>query len=296
MRRHPVLLGLLVVAVLIVGFIALVFFISRLRGEKPAFVLGEKIGVVEIKGPITGSERIIEQLIAYREDSGVKAIVLRIDSPGGVVGPSQEIYQEVTRTREEKKVVASLGSVAASGGYYIASAADAIVANPGTLTGSIGVIMQFSNVEGLMKWIGLKTYTFKSGEHKDLGSPFREPTPEDQKIVMDVVESVYNQFVEAVAQGRGMDVSAVRELADGRIFSGRQAMEYGLVDQMGNLQDAIHTAAKMSGIRGRPDVIYPKKKWSVTDLLFETAVRKLIQGARILNHQLYYCVPPANSF
>ncbi len=296
MRKHPVLLGLLVVVVLIVGFIALVLVFSRLGGRKPTIVLGDKIGVVEVIGPITNSRRIIDQLIAYREDSGVKAIVLRIDSPGGGVGPSQEIYQEVMKTREYKKVIASLGAVAASGGYYIACGTDVIVANPGTFTGSIGVIMQFSNIEGLMKLVGLKTYTFKSGTYKDIGSPFREPTSGDEEIVMGVIESVYNQFVEAVAEGRSMDVDAVRKIADGRIFSGRQAMEHGLIDQMGNLQDAIDLAAQLSGIRGKPNVIYPKKKRNIIDFLLEKVAMKLIEGLKTSNLQLYYKVPAASSF
>lgn len=296
MRKSPALVGLLVVAILVGGFIALVLVFSRAGGGKPALVLGDKIGVVEMTGPITSSKRIIDQLITYREDGGVKAIVLRIDSPGGGVGPSQEIYQEVRRTRRVKKVVASLGGVAASGGYYIASGADAIVANPGTLTGSIGVIMQFSNIEGLMKLIGVKTYTFKSGKYKDIGSPFREPTSADKEIVMGVIESVYDQFVEAVAEGRGMDVESVKKLADGRIFSGRQAKELGLVDHMGNLQDAIELAAHMSGIRGKPHVIYPKKRRNLLDLILGKMVAKLIESARMANYQLYYWVPSTSSF
>lgn len=296
MKRHPVLLGLLIVVVLIAGFIALVLLFSRTGREKAAFALGEKIGVVEIRGTIISSKKIIDQLVTYREDGGVKAIILRVDSPGGGVGPSQEIYQEVLRTRKQKTVVASLGSVAASGGYYVACGADAIVANPGTFTGSIGVIMQFSNIEGLMKWAGIRTYTFKSGKHKDLGSPFREPTPEDEEIVMGVIESVYKQFIEAVAEGRNMEVDTVRNLADGRVFSGRQAMEYGLVDQMGNLQDAIALAAQMSGIRGRPNVIYPKRRRNLVEFLFDTAVTKLIEGMRTSNLQLYYKIPSASSF
>jgi protease-4 len=296
MRRNPVVLGILIVVVLIVGFIVLVFFFSRLGGRQPALVLGDKIGVVEITGPITSSQKIIDQLMAYREDGGVKAIVLRIDSPGGGVGPSQEIYQEVMKTKKRKKVVASLGGVAASGGYYVASGADAIVANPGTLTGSIGVIMQFSNVEGLLKLIGLKTYTFKSGEHKDLGSPFREPTPADEKVLMEVIESVYDQFVEAVAEGRGLDVNAVRKIADGRILSGQQALEHGLIDQLGNLQDAIDLAADMGGIEGKPNVIYPKKKRNLMGFLLEKAVTELIEGTRARNHRLYYGVPSWSFF
>jgi protease-4 len=293
MRRHPVLLGLVVVAVLVVGFIALVLIFSRFLVRKPSFALTDKVAVVELTGVITNSQRVIDQLIRYREDGGVKAIVLRIDSPGGSVGPSQEIYREVMKTKNAKAVVASLGGVAASGGYYVASAADAIVANPGTLTGSIGVIMQFSNVEGLMKLIGLKTYTFKSGRHKDLGSPFREPSSDDEKILMAVIENVHDQFVRAVAQGRDMEVPRVRELADGRILSGQQAMELGLVDRMGNFQDAIDLAAEMGGIQGKPHVIYPRKRRNITDLLFEKVIATLVEKIRASNHELFYRFSPA---
>jgi len=293
MRRHPVLLGLVVVAVLVVGFIALVLMFSRFVARKPSFVLTDKVAVIELTGVITDSQRVIDQLIRYREDGGVKAIVLRIDSPGGSVGPSQEIYREVMKTKNAKTVVASLGGVAASGGYYVASAADAIVANPGTLTGSIGVIMQFSNVEGLMKLIGLKTYTFKSGKHKDLGSPFREPSSDDEKILMGVIENVHDQFVRAVAQGRDMEVPRVREVADGRVLSGQQAMELGLVDRMGNFQDAIDLAAEMGGIDGKPHVIYPRKRRKITDLLFEKVIATLVEKIRVSNHELFYRFSPA---
>jgi protease-4 len=292
MRRHPVLLGLVVVVVLVVGFIALVLVFSRFLVRKPGFVLGDKVAVIEIAGVITNPQTTIDQLVRYREDGGVKAIILRIDSPGGGVGPSQEIYREVMRTKKAKKVVASLGGVAASGGYYVASAADAIVANPGTITGSIGVIMQFSNVEGLMKLIGLKTYTFKSGKHKDLGSPFREPNPGDEAILMEVIETVHDQFVGAVAQGRDMDVARVREIADGRILSGQQAMELGLVDRMGNLQDAIELAAEMGGIRGKPHVVFPKRKRNLLDLFLDRSMAALIERLRITNHQLFYRISP----
>jgi len=296
MRRHPVLLGLVVVAVLVVGFIALVLIFSRFLVKKPAFVLTDKVAVVELSGVITSSQKVIDQLIRYREDGGVKAIVLRIDSPGGSVGPSQEIYREIMKTKNAKTVVASLGGVAASGGYYVASAADAIVANPGTITGSIGVIMQFSNVEGLMKLIGLKTYTFKSGRHKDLGSPFREPSSEDEKILMAVIENVHDQFVRAVAQGRDMEVPRVRELADGRILSGQQAMDLGLVDQMGNFQDAIDLAAEMGGIPGKPHVIYPRKRRNITDFLFEKVIATLVEKIRVSNHELFYRLSPVRCF
>ena len=153
-----------------------------------------------------------------------------------------------------------MGSVAASGGYYIACASDRIVANPGTITGSIGVIMEFTNIEELFKKIGIKGVVLKSGEHKDIGSPFREMTPDEKKIVQDVIDNVHQQFIEAVAKGRKMDREKVVQIADGRILTGEQAKQLGLVDEMGNLQDAIDVAAKMVGIVGKPNVIYPKKE------------------------------------
>ena len=195
--------------------------------------------------------------------------MLRIDSPGGGVVPSQEIYAEVLKARTEGrvKIVASMGNLAASGGYYIAAATDKIVANPGTLTGSIGVIMELANVQGLLEKVGVQSVVIKSGKHKDLASPFRTMSPEERALLQDVLDDVHDQFIQAVATGRAMKVEQVRDLADGRIFTGRQARAAKLVDELGDLQDAIKLAARMVGIAGEPRVVETRKRFSLRDLL-----------------------------
>jgi protease-4 len=238
---------------------------------------------------ITQSAETIKEIHQFLDDDGVKAIILRIDSPGGGVGPSQEIHREIIKARKKKKIVASMGSVAASGGYYIACASDLIVANPGTLTGSIGVIMQFSNFDELLKKIGIKGFVLKSGEHKDIGSPFREMTPEERRIMQQVLDGVHQQFIQAVAEGRKLDRAKVVEVADGRIFTGEQAKEHGLVDQMGNLQDAIDTVAKMVGIEGKPIVIYPeRRRVTIWDLLFQDMAKALVNVLSEKGFELNY--------
>lgn len=230
---------------------------------------GERVAVVRIEGVIVDSRDAIEELRKFRENPNVKAIVLRIDSPGGGVVPSQEIYSEVLKTRTEGrvKVVTSMGNLTASGGYYIAAATDRIVANPGTLTGSIGVIMELANVQGLLEKVGVQSVVIKSGKHKDLASPFRTMSVEDRDILRTVLDDVHDQFIQAVAAGRAMKVDQVRELADGRIFTGRQARTVKLVDELGDLQDAIRLAGKMGGIAGEPRVVETRKRFSWRDLL-----------------------------
>ncbi|OGP58888.1 MAG: hypothetical protein A2162_03230 [Deltaproteobacteria bacterium RBG_13_52_11b] len=267
MKRKRIVVGLGVIAGLLVLFLVALFLIGQFTGRSGQFAFGDKIAIVEIKGVISDSMGIIEEMKQYQEDEGVKAIILRIDSPGGGVGPSQEIHREVMKIRSKKKVITSMGSVAASGGYYIACASDVIIANPGTITGSIGVLMEFTNVEELFRKIGIKGVVLKSGEHKDIGSPFREMSPEDRRIIQEVIDDVHQQFVNAVAEGRKLDRAKVVEIADGRILSGNQAKRIGLVDQIGNLQDAIDTAAKMVGIVGKPYVVYPKRRFSFWELL-----------------------------
>ncbi len=266
MKKRPLLIGLLVF-----GVLALVFFLwvyrTTILTESPVFT-DDRIALIRIEGVILDSKDTIDELKRYRENPAIKAILLRIDSPGGAVVPSQEIYQEIKRVREEgkKKVVSSMGTLAASGGYYIASATDKIVANPGTLTGSIGVIMELANVEGLMKKIGVESMVIKSGAHKDLVSPFRKMREEERQILQNVLDDVHEQFIEAVSEGRGMPIQKVRSLADGRIFTGRQAKEIGLVDELGNLQDAIRITASLVGIKGEPKVVETKKRFSLFDL------------------------------
>ncbi|MFM8552941.1 MAG: signal peptide peptidase SppA [Nitrospiraceae bacterium] len=229
----------------------------------------DRIALIRVEGVIMDAQQTVGDLKKYAESPSVKAIVLRIDSPGGGVVPSQEIHDAVKRVRSEhsKAVVASMGTVAASGGYYIAAATDRIMANPGTLTGSIGVIMELANFEGLMKKIGVESVVVKSGEHKDLGSPFRKMKEEDRLILQSVMDDVHSQFIEAVAEGRSMDQRDVRLLADGRVFTGRQAKAAKLVDELGDLNDAIKLAAEMAGIEGEPKVVEPRRRFSVRELL-----------------------------
>jgi protease-4 len=229
--------------------------------------IGEKVALVRIEGPIIDSKSAMDEIRDYAKDSSVKAIVLRVDSPGGAVAPSQEIYEEVKKAAAKKKVVVSMGALAASGGYYISSPASRIIANPGTLTGSIGVIMEIPNIEGLMNKVGVKTEVIKSGRHKDIASMFRGIGKEEREILQGVLDDVHDQFISAVAEGRQMLPEAVRKLADGRIFTGKQALDAGLVDELGNLDDAIKAAAKLSGIKGEPEVVSKKEKLSFIELL-----------------------------
>jgi protease-4 len=270
-RRHPVLTGLALISIVFALFVASIYLYARYGLEyRLPFTPDEKIGIVEIKGVITEATPIIEQIQEFQKNKRVKAIVLRINSPGGAVGPSQEIYTEVRRAAKELPIVASLGSVAASGGYYVACAANKIVASPGTITGSIGVLMEFANIQMLLEKIGLKGVIIKSGEHKDIGSPLREMSPEDKKILQDLIDDVHEQFIQAVAESRMLPQDTVRVLSDGRIISGQQAQTLGLVDQMGNFHDAILIAAELAGIKGEPTLIYPPRRLSTSlwDLLF----------------------------
>ena len=252
------LLGLLTVLALLSLMIALLF-----RGSP----MGDKVALVRIEGPIIDSKNPIDEIKEYVKDPSVKAIVLRVDSPGGGVAPSQEIYEEVKKAVAKKKIVVSMGSLAASGGYYISAPASRIVANPGTLTGSIGVIMEIPNVEGLMNKVGVKTEVIKSGRHKDIASVFRGIGREEREILQGVLDDVHDQFIKAVAEGRKMLPDQVKKLADGRIFTGKQAVGMGLVDELGNLEDAIKVAAKLSGIKGEPSVVSKKEKFSFMDIV-----------------------------
>ena len=255
MAKRPLLtvvtvLGGLFCALLLFG---LLVWLASGEGFLPG---GGRIARVDIKGPILDSDHTIELLKAYAKDDRVKAIVVRLDSPGGEVAPSQEIYGQIRTIRKAGKlVVASMGGIAASGAYYIACATEKIYANPGTITGSIGVIAQFPNVQELVAKVGLKVATIKSGEHKDIGSPFRELSPKERKLLQGVIDDVYQQFLDAVIEGRNLDPKEVRRIADGRIFSGRQAKAMGLVDELGTLEEAIAATAKAVGIEGEPTVV-----------------------------------------
>ncbi len=259
-RRHPILFSLLVVCAIgafVIISVATLFLFGK---RDSAFEFGEKVGVVQIRGIIADPRPVIVQLKRFRKNDNIKAIVLRIDSPGGGVAPSQEIHSEVKKTTRFKKVVASMGAIGASGGYYVAAAADHIMANPGTITGSIGVIMEFANVEELLEKIGISAVVIKSGDYKDMGSPLRKVTPEERDLLQGFTDNVHQQFVAAVAEGRRLSEETVRAIADGRILSGEQAQKLGLLDSLGSLEDAIKKAAELGGIKGEPSVVYGEKK------------------------------------
>jgi len=270
MKRKPLIIGIIIFASLIVVVFLISFGTTMLMGGKMG-IGGEKIAIINIKGVIVDSKSTVREIRKYADNPSVKAVIVRIDSPGGGVVASQEIYEELKwlKEKKQKKVVASMGTVAASGGYYVACASDLIVANPGTLTGSIGVIMEFANLEGLFKKIGVEGVVIKSGKHKDIGSPFRSLTKDEKDILQAIIDDVYAQFISAVADGRKMKPEAVKELADGRIFTGRQAKELKLVDELGTMQDAINITAKLAGIKGEPGIIEKRMDFSILELLKE---------------------------
>ena len=271
MKKKQLLIGITLICILGSVFYLLSLFLVSSLGLNGKLTKSSKVAIINIENVITQSNNTIQQIKKYTDDKSIKAIVLRIDSPGGGVAPSQEIYSEILKVRKNsnKKVVASMGNLAASGGYYIACASDKIVANPGTLTGSIGVIMTFSNIEELMKKIGMKTEVIKSGKFKDIGSPVRRFTEEEKKLIQGVIDDVYDQFVHAVSDSRSMDVHKVKELSDGRIFTGKQAFEIGLVDELGGLEDAVKLAAELVGIEGKPKIVSEKKERSLLFRLLE---------------------------
>ena len=273
-RWFWIAVGITVGFVLILIVSALVVFLFQDKDSK--FIKGSGIGVVEVKGMILDSQETVKQLHDFGRNEDVKAVVLRVDSPGGIVGPSQEISQEVKKLAAKKKVVVSMGSLAASGGYYIAAPASLIYANPGTITGSIGVLMKFSNIEGLMDKIGMKAFTLKTGKYKDSGSPVRPMTDDERALLQGVIDSTHGQFVKAVAEGRKIPVEQVRSIADGRIFSGEQALAAKLVDRLGSFQDAIEEAGRLAGISGEPEIIRPpKKKKLLLDMLVEESASRI---------------------
>ena len=247
----------------------LVVVASALRvGEGGAVAFGPRVAVVELEGMILDVEDLLTDLRSHRDNPVVRAVVVRINSPGGVVGPTQEVHDALQRMREAgKPVVASLGAVAASGGYYVAVAADRIYANPGTLTGSIGVIIQMANVESLMKKVGVDYVVIKAGHFKDMGNVSRRMTAEERRVLQALLDDVHAQFIQAVAAGRRLDDATVRRFADGRVFSGVQAKALGMLDELGGLEEAIDAAAQMAGLPVPPRVIPPRRRFSVFDLL-----------------------------
>ncbi len=269
MGRRLTAVGVTVAVWLAVLAVFLVAVSAALRGGDGAGVgLGPKVAVVELVGVILDVEELLHDLKSYRDNPMVRAVVIHIDSPGGVVGPTQELHEALMRVRKAgKPVVASLGAVAASGGYYTAVAADRIVANAGTLTGSIGVIMQLANFDGLMKKVGVDYVVVKAGRFKDIGNVARSMTPEERQVLQALLDDVHGQFIDAVAEGRRLDRAKVVQFSDGRIFSGAQAKTLGMVDDLGGLEDAVELAGQLAGLPSPPRIIPPRRHFSIYDLV-----------------------------
>jgi protease-4 len=256
------------------GFLGVLMaaFLSPFLFDSENFALGDGVGVVNLVGTIDDSRDLVEELERQMDDPAVRAVVLRIDSPGGGVAPSQEIHDAVLRLREKKPVVTSIGNVAASGGYYVAIASDSILANPGSLTGSIGVIFEYMTAEQLMQKLGVRLEVYKSGPTKDIGSFHRDPTPAERALLEGMVNDVYNQFVDAVAEGRRLPREKVLALADGSVFTGRQALAAGLVDALGGFHESVLMAARLGGIDGKPRLVSKeRRRFRLSDILSEAA-------------------------
>ena len=268
MRRR---LTVLVAAVLVYLGVAGLFIIGvggLSRGEGGPALFGPRVAIVELEGVIIEVDDIVRELKAHRENPSIRAVVMRINSPGGVVAPTQELHDAVLRLRQAgKPVVASLGAVAASGGYYVAVACDQIYANPGTLTGSIGVIMQLANLEQLLKKVGVDYVVVKAGQFKDIGNVGRAMTLDERRVMQALLDDVHGQFIAAVATGRKLPREDVVRFADGRVFSGTQAKELRMVDALGGLEDAVLASAKLAGIPSPPSVIQPRRRFSIMELL-----------------------------
>jgi protease IV len=268
MSRRLTVVGLTLVTYFAVAGLFIAFGSALARGGGDGLGFGPRVAVVQIEGTIQDVDDLLHDLRTYRENATVRAVVVRIDSPGGVVGPTQELYQALRRIRAAgKPVVASLGAVAASGGYYVAVGADRIWANPGTLTGSIGVIMQTANVETLLKKVGVDYVVVKAGQYKDVGNFARPMTSEERRVLQAMLDDVHAQFIAAVAEGRKLERAQVLPFADGRIVSGSQAKDLRMVDALGGLEDAVNQAAQLAGLPVPPRVILPRKRFSVSDLL-----------------------------
>lgn len=283
MKKNPLVLLLAISAVFFCVFLLFIFFaMGNLVKDKTLLTRGgANVGVVKINGAIMESQRTLKALKEFEEDTSVKAVILRINSPGGAVGPSQEIYDAVKRVRKTKPVVASFESVAASGGYYIAVAAEKIISNPGTLTGSIGVIMDFANLGELYKWAKVDRYNLKSGKFKDAGSETRPMTAEERELMQGLIDNVYQQFLHAVADGRKLPVEKVRPYADGRVLSGDQAFQLGLVDKLGGLDVAIDTVKELAkiGEKQKVNLVYPEpKRKSLIEALGQGAAEGFAKG------------------
>ncbi|HZX43563.1 MAG TPA: signal peptide peptidase SppA [Myxococcaceae bacterium] len=281
-RRAAWILGLVFGGLFLCLFAFMALAWIAIQGGRGGNVMaragGDRVGVVEVTGVIGDAKTTLKELREFDEDPRIRAVVVRIDSPGGAVGPSQELFEAMKRLRAKKHVLASMGSIAASGGFYIAMGGEKVFANPGTLTGSIGVISEFPNVSGLLKWAGVEMRTITAGKLKDAGSPFREMSPEERSYFKDMLEDVHGQFIGAVAESRKLSEDEVRKVADGRVFTGRKAKELKLVDELGGLQDAVREAGKLAGMKGEPRMEYPTKDRPLFRAMFGDEAQSLVHA------------------
>ncbi len=269
------------VLVIVSGVIILAAFMAGIVNRiNPELFTPDSIGLLRIEGVIVNVDWYMDQVQSFKENDSVKGVVLRLDTPGGAVAPTQELYTELMKLGEKKPIVTSMGTVAASGGYYLAAASDWIVANPGTITGSIGVIMEFTNMKELFDKIGISTRIIKSGKHKDTGSPFRELTAEEKRLLQDMVMDTHQQFVEAVLSSRPVMKSEIEPYMDGRVMTGRQALKLHLVDEMGNLPDAIDKAAELAGLPDSPPrILEPERQeGGILGYIFGSSSARALKG------------------
>lgn len=276
----------IITIVVVFGGMFLMFFlfaavmIAAMGEDGLGSVGGDRIGVIEITGPIMESKKTVADLRKFERDENIKGIVVRVNSPGGAVAPSQEIFHAVKRAKKKKPLAVSMGSTAASGGYYIAIGSDKIFANQGTVTGSIGVITQLFNVSELVEKVDLKVHTVKTGPYKDSGSPFREFDLKDEVYFRQLIQDIYDQFVEDVAAEREMELDKVKEYADGRVFTGRQAKELDLVDEIGTMHDAVKWVADEAKVEGEPKLAYPPDKDSLLNEILKEGMETAVSSAR----------------
>lgn len=264
-------------AFLVIFILVLIIFVAAFITGIVGEGFGDKIGVVEIEGVIADGKDAMEDIVRFKEDDGIKGVIVRINSPGGSVGPSQEIYQELKKLAAKKKVFISAGGVCASGGYYIASAGEKIYANPSTITGSIGVIMEQVVAEELLKKVGIQPNTIKSGKFKDVGSPFRKMQDDERAYFQKILDSIHEQFMKDVAEGRKMPIEQVKKLSDGRVYTGTQAKELGLVDGIGTFYDTLDNMKKDLGIKDKPVLVYGKRPFSLLKWLISSATETIIK-------------------
>jgi protease-4 len=271
-----IFISLIFIGLIFIG-ISFLVLATVIKSEKVEFRgTGDKIAIVDVNDIIMSSERTVREIKKYREDKSIKAIILRVNSPGGGVAASQEIYEEVRKTRESgKPIVVSMASIAASGAYYISCGSSLIVANPGTLTGSIGVIAEFITIKELADKLGIQQNVFKSGELKDAGNPFRNMTEKDKAYFQDVVDNSFGQFLGVVSKERKINIDTLKQYANGRVFTGLQAKKIGLVDSIGTFEDAIRMTAELAGIKGEPSIVRESKRFSIFERIIGTSMEDI---------------------